>query len=86
MADQTKIEWPHGQSRRMSLVEQFFNVGSGVLLSLLVGQIVYPLFGYPVSLMENMGLTAIFTVVSVMRGYVWRRIFNRLHFKEAAHG
>jgi len=70
----------------MSLVEQVFNVGSGVVLSLIVGQIVYPLFGYPVSLMDNLGLTAIFTVVSVLRGYVWRRVFNWLHFRGVAHG
>lgn len=76
----------NGQSRRMSLVEQVFNVGSGVVTALIVGQIVYPMFGYPVSLADNLWLTGIFTVVSVMRGYVWRRVFNWLHFREAAHG
>jgi hypothetical protein len=68
-----------GQSPLMSLIEQLFNVGSGVVLSLIVGQVVYPLFGYAVSLADNFWLTAIFTVVSILRGYAWRRVFNRLH-------
>lgn len=71
------------QSRCMSLVEQLFNVGSGMVLSLIVGQVVYPLFGYAVTLAENLGLTIIFTVVSVLRGYAWRRVFNRLHERTA---
>lgn len=70
-----------GQSRRMSMVEQLFNVGSGVVLSLIVGQIVYPLVGYAVTLMDNLVLTIVFTVVSIVRGYVWRRVFNRLQRK-----
>lgn len=65
------------QSRAMSLVEQLCNVGSGMLLALVVGQLVYPLFGYPVSVSDNFALTAVFTAVSIVRGYVWRRIFNR---------
>ncbi|MBC7954082.1 MAG: hypothetical protein H7Z12_19970 [Rhodospirillaceae bacterium] len=67
----------------MSLVEQLFNVGSGMVLALIVGQLVYPLFGYQVSLADNLGLTAIFTIVSVIRGFVWRRVFNYLHHRQA---
>lgn len=72
-----------GQSRRMSMVEQVFNVGSGLALALVVGQIVYPLYGYSVTLGDNLALSAIFTVVSIARGYVWRRIFNHLHQRKA---
>ncbi|MBX9635202.1 MAG: hypothetical protein K2X44_09495 [Magnetospirillum sp.] len=72
-----------GQSRRMSVVETLFNVSSGVVLSLIVGQVVYPLFGYAVTLKDNFGLTIVFTVVSILRGYVWRRVFNHLHQRKA---
>lgn len=71
-----------GQSKRMSLVEQLFNVGSGVVLSMIVGQIVYPLVGYSVTLRDNLVLTIIFTVVSILRGYVWRRFFNRIQQRQ----
>lgn len=72
-----------GQSKRISLVEQLFNVGSGVALALIVGQIVYPLVGYAVTVRDNLILTIIFTLVSIVRGYVWRRVFNWLHQRKA---
>lgn len=49
----------------------------------MVGQIVYPLYGYAVTLGDNLALSAILTVVSIARGYVWRRIFNHLHQRKA---
>lgn len=72
------------QSRIMSLVETLANVASGMVTAVIVGQIVYPLYGYKVSVADNIWLTSIFTVVSVVRGYVWRRIFERIHRGRAA--
>lgn len=65
-----------GQTKLVSLIEQLLNVGSGFLLSLVVWQVTGPWFGYEVTLAANLGITSIFTVVSVIRGYVWRRFFN----------
>ncbi|MFC6046349.1 hypothetical protein ACFPYM_00665 [Methylobacterium hispanicum] len=65
------------QSRRMSLAETVANTGSGMLISWLIGLVVYPAFGFPVGAGQALALTAIFTVVSVARGYAWRRAFER---------
>ena len=66
------------QTRLTSLVESCCNVGSGFVVSLLVWQFaVAPLFGYAVTFSTNIALTGIFTVVSVVRGYLWRRFFAR---------
>ena len=65
------------QSRRMSLVETLANTGSGMLLSWAIGLVVYPLFGFAVHAGQALALTATFTVVSVARGYAWRRAFVR---------
>ena len=69
------------QSRLVSLIESFCNVGSGFILSMVMWQwIVAPAFGYAVTLQTNLALTSIFTVTSVARGYLWRRFFaNDLH-------
>lgn len=67
------------QRRLVSLAEALFNTGVGMGLSILVGAVIYPLFGHAFSWSEMTGLTAIFTVVSVLRGYAVRRIFNWLH-------
>lgn len=72
------------QSRTMSLVETVANVGSGVVTAVAVGQLIYPLFGYAVSVADNFLITCAFTVVSVARGYAWRRLFNWLHHKGGA--
>jgi len=65
------------QSRLGSLAEATLNIGSGFLLSMIVWQMIAnPLFGYTISLGENVALTAIFTSVSLIRSYAWRRYFN----------
>lgn len=65
------------QSKRGSLIEQVCNVGSGFFVAFLVWQcIAAPLYGIDLSLRNNLGITLIFTVVSILRGYVWRRVFN----------
>lgn len=47
------------------------------MISLLVWRwIVAPAFGLPIGWDVNLGITAIFTVVSIIRSYVWRRFFN----------
>lgn len=66
------------QSRLSSLIEQILNVGSGFLISLIVWMyVIVPIWDFEVTLTENLAITIIFTVVSVIRGYAWRRIFNR---------
>ena len=65
------------QTRKGSLLETTLNIGSGFIVAMLVWQlIVAPLFGYEVTLYDNFWLTMIFTVVSVVRSYFWRRLFN----------
>ena len=66
------------QSKLESAVEAVLNVGSGFVVAMLLWQFVAaPLWGYEVTLLDNLGLTTIFTVVSVTRTYVWRRFFER---------
>ena len=66
-----------GQSPFNSGVEACVSVASGFILSFLIWQfIAAPLWGYEVTLLDSFGLTSIFTVASVIRSYVWRRIFE----------
>ncbi len=68
----------NGQSPIGSGVEAVLSVGSGFILSFFIWQfIAAPLWGYEVTLLDNLGLTSIFTVASVIRSYIWRRIFER---------
>jgi SNF family Na+-dependent transporter len=64
------------QSRTHSLIEACANTASGFLVSLAAAHAVFPAFGCHITTAQNIGITLIFTVLSIARSYVWRRIFN----------
>jgi hypothetical protein len=65
------------QTKLESFVESSLNVASGFFIALVVWKfVIVPLWGFDVSTTDNLAITGVFTVVSVARGYVWRRIFN----------
>ena len=66
------------QSRLMSLLEALTNVVVGFWLAVIVQILVFPLFGLSVSFGQNLAIATLFTGVSLMRGYVLRRLFETL--------
>lgn len=65
------------QSRWESLIEASLNTASGFVVSLIVWRwIVAPMMHLPLDMASNLVITSIFTVVSILRSYVWRRFFN----------
>lgn len=65
------------QSKTKSLVEQLLNIGSGFIVSLIVWiYIIAPIWNIDVTMSDNLNITLIFTAISVVRGYLWRRLFN----------
>ncbi len=67
------------QTRMQSLLESFINVLIGYLVALGAQIVVFPLYGLEVSLNQNLQIGLIFTVVSIVRSYLLRRLFNALH-------
>ena len=65
------------QKRLESLMETCINVFIGFWISLSIWPAVAWLYGIPYSYSSNIGITLIFTVASVGRGYVVRRFFAR---------
>lgn len=64
------------QSRAGSLLEATLNTLSGFIVSYLVWMLVAaPLFNIPVNHSDTFWITVLFTAVSVVRSYVWRRVF-----------
>lgn len=64
------------QSRIESLVETCLNTAIGFVVSYCAWPFVAWLYHLPYSHGQAFGITAIFTVLSVTRGYVVRRWFN----------
>jgi len=65
------------QSKWESLVETILNTASGFVISWLMTTWVLPLYGFSISASQGFQITVIFTVVSILRSYFWRRTFNR---------
>jgi hypothetical protein len=72
---------PTGQSRTHSMAETMANIVVGFAASMVIQALVLPSMGHDITLAQNFWLTCIFTVVSVVRGYGIRRIFNRFQTK-----
>lgn len=68
------------QTRLSSFIEQLFNVGSGFLVSLIVWEyfIKSALENGTLTIDNSIEITLIFTIISVFRGYLWRRLFNNV--------
>ena len=65
------------QSRLVSFIEANMNTFSGFFISLGVWIfVVAPLYGIEVTYGQNIQITGIFTVSSLIRSYVVRRFFN----------
>ena len=64
------------QSRKFSLIESITNVLVGYGVALLTQITIFPLMSIDVSFQQNIKIGAIFTVVSILRSYILRRIFN----------
>lgn len=64
------------QSRKMSVVEVVTSTALGFVVAVITTVIVFPWFGLRVTLPDNLAITAIFTVVSLVRGYCVRRLFE----------
>jgi hypothetical protein len=69
------------QSRTMSGVEACLNASIGFAIALLTQVLVFPLFGFNSPLSTNLMIGLIFTVVSIVRGYVLRRMFEALRVR-----
>ena len=66
------------QSKQKSLIESVIQTVIGLGTSILIQVILYPIMGIPVTFFQNLIITLVFFVVSIVRGYFVRRIFNKL--------
>lgn len=72
------------QTRLESLIEALFNVAIGYVINFTANLLIFPLFGWQISVSQNLALGAVFTVISVLRSYAVRRWFNARMKKTAS--
>jgi hypothetical protein len=66
------------QSRTISLVEATTNVVVGYVLAIATQIVVFPLFGIEAALGDHLAIGLAFVGVSLIRGYLLRRLFEAL--------
>jgi hypothetical protein len=66
------------QSRRMSLIEAATNVAVGYVLAVVTQIAVFPWFGIEATLDEHLAIGIAFVGVSLARGSLFRRLWERL--------
>ena len=65
------------QPRKTSLFEAITNTIVGFIVSFLIQIVIYPIMDIPVRFSQNIIITCVFTLASILRGYIIRRIFNK---------
>ena len=71
------------QSRTMSMVEAATNVVVGYVLAIATQIIVFPWFGIETGLAEHLTIGLAFVGVSLLRGYLLRRLFEAIRMRSA---
>ena len=62
-----------------SLLESIIDVGSGFLLAIAIQIFIFPFFELYPSILDSIGIALIFTVISMIRSWIWRCYFRRRH-------
>jgi hypothetical protein len=63
------------QAKKHSIIEITLNIGSGMIVAWLLTFYVLPLWGYAYKPHEALEITTLYTAVSWLRSYAWRRFF-----------
>jgi len=66
------------QSRAGSAIESVINVLAGYIIAVLSQLAIFPHFGVNLELSDNLWIGAWFTIISLIRSYTLRRIFNKM--------
>lgn len=69
------------QSRTMSMVEAAANVVVGYVLAIATQIVVFPWFGIETALPEHLTIGIAFVGVSLVRGYLLRRLFEAIRMR-----
>ena len=60
-----------------AILESIIDVGSGLILAILIQLYIFPFFGLYPTILYSLGMALIFTVVSMVRSACWRYFFRK---------
>lgn len=65
------------QAKYHSMMESVANVAVGYGVALASQLVIFPIYGIHISISTNIYIGIWFTVISIIRSYIMRRVFNR---------
>ncbi len=65
------------QLKRHSLLEAITNILVGYSVNVAANFIIFPIWGWTITMKQNIEIGIIYTVISLVRSYCLRRVFNR---------
>ena len=69
------------QSKKHSIIESFTNVFIGYVVAIISQLVIFPIFDIHIPLKDNLLIGFWFTLISIVRSYSIRRLFNRIKTK-----
>lgn len=72
-----------GQSRRVSMAEVLCNYTIGFVVAMITSILALRFLGIEATISDNFWITVIFTIVSICRSYLVRRLFNHLQLRSS---
>ena len=62
---------------RVSFIESFIDVTSGLILAILIQLFIFPFFNLNPNIIESFQIALIFTSISILRSWFWRIFFKK---------
>lgn len=73
------------QSKRGSFAETVVSTVVGFLITMVIQLTIFPMYGIHLEFHQDLQIVGIFTVASIARGYVLRRVFNNITVRKMLH-
>lgn len=67
------------QTRAQSAIEAAMNILVGYTINMLANFALFPLFGWEITLQQNLIFGVLYTIISFVRSYCLRRFYNWRH-------
>ena len=66
------------QLKRHSFIEAWVNIIVGYTINILANFVIFPIWGWSITLKQNIEIGIVYTVISLIRSYCLRRAFTHL--------
>ena len=71
------------QTKQMSFIEACINTFIGYCINIIAQLILFPIFNIHIAIHEHLLMGCVFTLISIVRSYYIRRLFNYLQLQTA---